>query len=561
MTSTLYRPINYPIDDTTLRAFCTRVTNVDCSINALQVLGELDPTTSEIMRKYITNRAHTGIMGIYQEEFICIMNALHGFSPSPMYRFTHYSRNNFLQEINRIVTNRAVIVFIGRTDQTGHFTVFARSSNNVIHVIDPQMQQPTQVFGVVTLQTHSGHFPTLDEYMASEQNANAFAILSKRMVSKKKIRKEQFNATTFLALPDDRKLQMLKDELSNIDQMNCWIYAAKLDRYIISVNRDYTTFVARFNKDDVDKMLTLLRPDYCKHNMYNSVVPWLKQARIHIVEYTEYLRLSENDQLNFLKTVLGHIDRTTCGFYVKMLHNYIQKVGTNYAPFISKFTHNNILTMKRNLKPQSCPRALLNTYNLVVPWLDQALNHINNKYLNLNNDRKLSWLRTELGNIGPTNCGLYALVLDKYIHSVGGNYAPFIETFTADDVLAMERKLRSDQCPDNTYNSVVPWLKQAHGRLIVFNKFRLVPDNQKLSQLKEYYSDRIDSTNCAFYANMLDIYIKNVGNDYGPFKQTFTVPEIQTIIQKLRACHKNQYNVIIRWLKNVVDHNPTRANL
>ncbi len=549
----VYEPVAYKVSETRLKQFCAPVLNYDCTINAFQVLQQLNPNTCDIMREILTAR---GGVGLHLDTCICILNIVGGHGHNvdpPMYRFGSYEKDQFLRIITHIHDLEALIVYIGRTTGTSHLTVFARDTNSVIWGIDPQLQPKPTTGRHVTIQT----MITLDDYMANEPDARWFAIVEKCTGTKKQIGDD--TVKDFMKFTDEQKLQILKNESSRLNAVTCWTYAAKLDKYISNVKENYiyAPFTDVFNEKDVDEMLMVL--NQCKDKTYNwTVVPWLTKARKALVDLNDFIKLPDNQKLSQLKRELNTLIHPSCVRYAKMLHIYIQNVGTNYAPFISTFNEGDIQTMDANLPQDTCPG---NTYNSdILPWLEQAYKRLQflNEFIKADDHGKLSRLKASFVEVkDPNDCGIYAFMLDNYIQKVGANYTSFIYKFTDKNIQNMKRDLKSDKCPHNIYNSIIPWLDEA--RKHIQKKNLKVSDNRNLSWLKTNLN-KIDPTNCKHYAHMLHNYIQKVGLNYVQFMQIMNVIETQTIIRKLRACHKSEFNNQINWLTNAINYKKNNLN-
>ncbi len=152
-----------------------------------------------------------------------------------------------------------------------------------------------------------------------------------------------------------------------------------------------------------------------------------------------------------------------CELYAKILENYIKDVDTDhdYAPFIRKFTATDIKNMY-NYLPDKCPTHT-NTY--VTEWLDRIhkLKITYNQFITKTPRDKLKYLR-ENHQVGRNNthCAWYAMLLESYINDVKNKYTEFTIAFTDDEIDKMIRCLRSDKCPNKSYDNVIDWLKQ-HG--------------------------------------------------------------------------------------------------
>ncbi len=365
MNNLVYEPIQYQVSSTLLNQFCAAVNRMDCAINSLQVLQQLDPETSDIMREFVEHR------GLTPDEYVCILNILGGHSHNinpPKYRFQSYGKDAFLRIVRHVGSLHAMVVYIARTDSTAHITIFSRDYDDAVRVIDPQLHpQSSQV------RLHDQHIPTLDDYMASEPNATVFAIVEKYTGTKQQISQNEISA--FMRYTgDDDKARFLKSQLRGLNASNCWLYATLLKRYIDMVKQNYVPFTDVFDEKDVDEILKILDPTQCTGNTYTSIIPWLKKARKQRVYVNKFIRLGPNQKLRRLKHELSTMISTDCVLYAKMLNTYIQQTqqtGPNYAPFIATFTENDLTTIMTNLHHFSCPG---NTYTSVIPWIQQAYN-------------------------------------------------------------------------------------------------------------------------------------------------------------------------------------------
>ncbi len=197
-------------------------------------------------------------------------------------------------------------------------------------------------------------------------------------------------------------------------------------------------------------------------------------------EFTNFTNLSDDDKLKHLKDNLDDIkNNKKCQLYIKKLNVYIAR-KTDYTQFMNTFKNDSdIQTMITNLR--RCP-GTSNT----MKWLNRAVGykkrdhtlaeqekqntetwlqkHLDNqKYFlpRMSNNEKLQYLKRELSGLttNQVHCKHYAHMLDDYIKGVKKDDEEFMNTFKKSDIDNMIHYIHKYNCPENTYEDVLGWLK------------------------------------------------------------------------------------------------------
>lgn len=180
---------------------------------------------------------------------------------------------------------------------------------------------------------------------------------------------------------------------------------------------------------------------------------------------------------------------------------------------------------------------------------------------------KLHYLQTTNFIYSKKYCGWYAQLLKTYINDVKTDYVPFIRTFHRADIEDMLKFLHVDQCPRNTYTTVLDWLTQAlraealqqkgiddHSHSM-YEKFAVSPSSVKLNYLKSNMKFMTSKQYCGWYAHLLDSYITGAKTDYAPFIKTFDKTEIERMLNSLHPnqCSENTYTAVLVWLTQALN--------
>ena len=76
--------------------------------------------------------------------------------------------------------------------------------------------------------------------------------------------------------------------------------------------------------------------------------------------YEEYTEYKYAKKLQFLKSEIKFpIEEKRCGWYNKLLENYIDDAKTDYEPFIGSFTSQEIRDYDDELHATKCPKNIL----------------------------------------------------------------------------------------------------------------------------------------------------------------------------------------------------------
>ena len=150
-----------------------------------------------------------------------------------------------------------------------------------------------------------------------------------------------------------------------------------------------------------------------------------------------------------------------CYGYAQLLHVYTKNVKTNYAPFIHEFTETELLDLKINLDRQCITDKDMHKH--INDWLDVASKQQEyyNKFIKSSDNSKLQQLKNIMNFKDLTSCGLFALFLETYINKTKTNYTAFINIFTDKDIDSIIKQLKSNICPEKSYDIIENWLTEA----------------------------------------------------------------------------------------------------